>query len=155
MRPSEKSCWRPATCIFYKPGVKANVIFFDKRPASPEWQTKEVWVYDLRTNMHFTLKQHPMTAADLQDFIQCYNPENRHARHATWSEDNPEGRWRCFTAEEILARDKTSLDIFWIKDKALADLDNLPAPEELAQDILENLQSALTGFGELLAALKK
>ena len=146
---------RLPTGIFYKPGVKANVIFFDKRPASPERQTQEIWVYDLRTNMHFTLKQHPMTFGDLEDFIQCYNPENRHERHETWSEENPEGRWRRFTAEEILARDKTSLDIFWIKDKSLADLDNLPAPEELAQDIMENLQSAMDGFSELLATLKK
>lgn len=66
-----------------------------------------------------------------------------------------EGRWRRFTAEKILARDKTSLDIFWIKDKSLADLDNLPAPEELARDIMENLQSAMDGFSELLATLKK
>ena len=146
---------RLPTGIFYKPGVKANVIFFDKRPASPERQTKEVWVYDLRTNMHFTLKQHPMTFGDLEDFIQCYNPENRHERREAWSEENPEGRWCRFTAEEILARDKTSLDIFWIKDKSLADLDNLPAPEELAQDIMENLQSAMDGFSELLTELKK
>ena len=146
---------RLPTGIFYKPGVKANVIFFDKRPASPERQTKEIWVYDLRTNIHFTLKQNPMTFGDLEDFIQCYHPENRHERHETWSEENPEGRWRRFTAEEILARDKTSLDIFWIKDKSLADLDNLPAPEELAQDIMENLQSAMDGFSELLAALKQ
>lgn len=91
----------------------------------------------------------------MQDFIQCYNPENRYERHETWNEENPEGRWRRFTVEEILARDKTSLDIFWIKDKSLADLDNLPAPEELAQDIMENLQSAMDGFSELLAELKK
>ena len=146
---------RLPTGIFYKPGVKANVIFFDKRPASPEQQTKEVWFYDLRTNLHFTLKQHPVTYEDLKDFIQCYHPENRYERHETWSQDNPDGRWRRFTAKEILNRDKTSLDIFWIKDKALADLDNLPAPEELAEDILENLQSAMDGFSELLAALKK
>ena len=146
---------RLPTGIFYKPGVKANVIFFDKRPAGPDRQTKEVWIYDLRTNMHFTLKQHPMTFGDLEDFIQRYNPENRHERHETWSEKNPEGRWRRFTAEKILARDKTSLDIFWIKDKSLADLDNLPAPEELARDIMENLQSAMDGFSELLATLKK
>lgn len=102
-----------------------------------------------------TLKQHPMTYEDLKDFIQCYHPENRYERHETWSQDNPDGRWRRFTAEEILNRDKTSLDIFWIKDKALADLDNLPAPEELAEDILENLQSAMDGFSELLDALKQ
>ncbi len=146
---------RLPTGIFYKPGVKANVVFFDKRPASPERQTKEVWFYDLRTNLHFTLKQHPMTYEDLKDFIQCYHPENRYERHETWSQVNPDGRWRRFTAEEILNRDKTSLDIFWIKDKALADLDNLPAPEELAEDILENLQSAMDGFSELLDALKQ
>lgn len=146
---------RLPTGIFYKPGVKANVIFFDKRPASPERQTKEVWIYDFRTNVHFTLRQHPMTDADLQDFIQCYHPENRHERTETWSQENPEGRWRRFTVAEILERDKTSLDIFWLKDKSLADLDNLPAPDELAADIIENLQSALESFQELMGQLKK
>lgn len=144
---------RLPTGIFYKPGVKANVIFFDKRPASPERQTKEVWVYDFRTNVHFTLKQHPMTDADLEDFIRCYHPENRHQRSETWSEENPDGRWRKFSAQEILDRDKASLDIFWIKDQSLADLDNLPAPNELAADIIENLQSALDGFQELMQQL--
>lgn len=146
---------RLPTGIFYKPGVKANVIFFDKRPASPDRQTKEVWIYDLRTNVHFTLKQHPMTDSDLQDFITCYNPQNRHDRHETWSEENPDGRWRRFSAEEILERDKTSLDIFWIKDKSLADLDNLPSPDELAADIIENLQSAVESFQELQAQIEK
>lgn len=144
---------RLPTGIFYKPGVKANVIFFDKRPASAERQTKEIWFYDLRTNMHFTLKKSPLTDGDLEDFIKCYNPENRYARRETWSEDNPEGRWRRFTADEIEKRDKKSLDIFWIKDKSLADLDNLPSPDELADDIIENLQSALDSFRELKAQL--
>ena len=146
---------RLPTGIFYKPGVKANVIFFDKRPASAEIQTKEVWIYDFRTNVHFTLKQHPMTEADLTDFIQCYNPENRHKRTQTWSEDNPDGRFRRFDIKEILERDKTSLDIFWIKDKSLADLDSLPEPDVLASDIIENLQSALESFQELQAQLGK
>ncbi len=145
---------RLPTGIFYKPGVKANVIFFDKRPASAERQTKEVWIYDLRTNMHFTLKQHPMNDADLEDFIQCYNPLNRYERKETWSPENPDGRWRKFSVEEIYARDKTSLDIFWIKDKSLADLDNLPDPEVLADEIIENLQSALDSFQELKSQLK-
>lgn len=145
---------RLPTGIFYKPGVKANVIFFDKRPASPEVQTKEVWIYDFRTNVHFTLKQNPLTDADLVDFIACYNPQNRYERKETWKEDNPDGRWRKFTYDEIKARDKTSLDIFWIKDKSLADLDNLPDPDELADEIIENLQSALTSFQELKAQLK-
>ncbi|MBR3894209.1 MAG: SAM-dependent DNA methyltransferase [Clostridia bacterium] len=140
---------RLPTGIFYKPGVKANVIFFDKKPASPDRQTKEIWIYDFRTNIHFTLKQHPMGDADLQDFIVCYNPENRHERKETWSEENPDGRWRKFSVDEIMKRDKTSLDIFWIKDKSLADLDNLPDPDVLADDIIENLQSALESFQEL------
>ncbi len=145
---------RLPTGIFYKPGVKANVIFLDKRPASAEIQTKSVWVYDLRTNMHFTLKKNPMQYSDLQDFISCYNPENRFKRKETWSENNPDGRWRKFDIADILERDKTSLDIFWIKDKALADLDNLPSPDVLADDIIENLQSALESFQELKAQLK-
>ena len=146
---------RLPTGIFYKPGVKANVLFFDKRPASPEKQTKEVWIYDLRTNMHFTLKQHPMTDVDLQEFIKCYNPQNRHNRQEIWSVDNPDGRFRKYSITDILNRDKTSLDIFWIKDKSLADLDNLPSPDELAGDIIENLQSALDSFKELQAQLDK
>ena len=146
---------RLPTGIFYKPGVKANVIFFDKRPASAQTQTKEVWVYDFRTNIHFTLKQHPLSDADLEDFVSCYNPATRHDRKETWSEENPEGRWRKFSIDEIMARDKTSLDIFWIKDKSLADLDNLPEPDELALDIIENLQSALESFQELQAQLEK
>ena len=144
---------RLPTGIFYKPGVKANVIFFDKRPASAETQTKEVWIYDMRTNIHFTLKQHPMTDADLEHFIACYHPENRHERTQTWSEENPDGRFRRFDVQDILSRDKTSLDIFWIKDKSLADLDNLPSPDVLAADIIKNLQSALESFQELQAQL--
>ena len=140
---------RLPTGIFYKPGVKANVIFFDKRPASPDIQTKEVWVYDFRTNVHFTLKKNPMTEADLVDFIKCYYPDNRYNRHETWSEETPEGRFRRFSIDEIMQRDKLSLDIFWLKDKSLADLEHLPPADELADDIIENLQSALESFKEL------
>lgn len=93
-----------------------------------------------------------MTDADLENFIRCYNPENRHQRSETWSEENPDGRWRKFSAQEILDRDKASLDIFWIKAQSLADLDSLPAPDELAADIIENLQSALDGFQELMSS---
>ena len=146
---------RLPTGIFYKPGVKANVIFFDKKPASAEMQTKEIWIYDLRTNMHFTLKQNPMQDKDLEEFVKCYNPENRYERMETWSEDNPDGRWRKYDVKDILQRDKKSLDIFWIKDKSLADLDNLPSPDVLAADIIENLQSALESFQELQQQLMK
>ena len=96
-----------------------------------------------------------MTEADLEDFVSCYHPENRHERKETWSEDNPDGRWRKFSAEDILKRDKKSLDIFWVKDKSLADLDSLPDPDVLAADIIDNLQSAMDSFNELMATLKK
>ena len=141
---------RLPTGIFYKPGVKANVIFFDRKPASPESQTKEVWVYDFRTNVHFTLKQNPMKESDLEDFIQCYNTKNRYERKETFSEENLEGRFRRFSYEDIKKRDKTSLDIFWIKDKSLADLENLPDPDELASDIIDNLQAALDSFKDIM-----
>lgn len=146
---------RLPTGIFYKPGVKANVLFFDRKPAGPETQTKEVWIYDFRTNVHFTLKQHPMTDEDLADFIKCYNPANRYKRTETWSEENPDGRWRKFKVDDVFARDKTSLDIFWIKDKSLADLDNLPDPDVLASDIIDNLQSAIDSFNALMGTLNK
>ena len=144
---------RLPTGIFYKQGVKANVLFFDNKPASKEPWTKEVWIYDFRTNIHFTLKKNPMKFEDLHDFIQCYNPANRYQRVETYSEENPDGRWRKFTYEEIIARDKTSLDIFWIKDKSLADLDNLPDPDILANEILEDLESGLESFREIVSVV--
>ena len=92
----------------------------------------------------------------LLDFIECYNPKNRHKRSETWDgESNPEGRWRKFTREELVARDKTSLDLFWLKDKSLTDLDNLPEPDELAEEIIENLEAGLNSFREVLAGLGK
>ena len=94
--------------------------------------------------------------ADLNDFITLYNPENRHKRTETYDgSTNPDGRWRKFTYEEIIARDKTSLDITWIKDKSLADLENLPNPDELALDIVENLESGLESFRAIIASLSK
>lgn len=147
---------RLPTGIFYANGVKANVLFFDNREASKEPWTKEVWYYDYRTNIHHTLKKKTMRADDLSDFIACYNPENRHARKEAWdAEKNPEGRWRKFSYDELISRDKTSLDIFWLKDKSLSDLDNLPEPDELAQDIVENLEAGLNSFREILGALNK
>jgi type I restriction enzyme M protein len=147
---------RLPTGIFYANGVKANVIFFDNREASKEPWTKEVWYYDYRTNIHHTLKKKTMRADDLSDFIACYNPENRHARKETWSaESAPEGRWRKFSYQELIARDKTSLDIFWLKDKSLSDLDNLPEPDELATEIIDNLEAGLNSFREILGALEK
>ena len=153
---------RLPTGIFYANGVKANVIFFDNKPAAKDPWTKEIWFYDYRTNIHHTLKKNPLKLTDLQEFVTCFNSGSRHKRKETWSEiprselgTNPEGRWRKFSYEEIIARDKTSLDITWLKDKSLADLDNLPDPDVLAEEIVENLESALDGFKNIIAQLKK
>ena len=145
---------RLPTGIFYANGVKANVLFFDNKPAAKTAWTKEVWYYDYRTNIHHTLKRKPMRAEDLADFITCYNAADRHKRKETWyPEKSPEGRWRKFTHAEILARDKTSLDTFWLKDKSLADLDNLPDPKDLGEEIVENIEAGLNNFRAVLAAL--
>lgn len=144
---------RLPTGIFYANGVKANVLFFDGKQASKTPWTKEVWVYDYRTNVHHTLKKNPLNPESLRDFISCYNPENRHKRKETWSETHPDGRWRKFSYEEIITRDKTSLDITWLKDNALADLDNLPPPDILAAEIIENLEAGLDSFKSILKAL--
>jgi len=145
---------RLPTGIFYANGVKANVLFFDNHAASKEPWTKEVWFFDYRTNIHHTLKKKPLRFEDLQEFIVSYNPLNRHERKESWNEQsNPEGRWRKFSYEQIIARDKTSLDIFWLKDKSLADLDNLPEPDVLALEIIDNLEAGLNSFREIAAAL--
>src|SRR5829696_163049 len=147
---------RLPTGIFYANGVKANVVFFDNKPSSKDTWTKEVWFYDYRTNIHHTLKKNPLKLADLQDFIGCYKAGNLHKRKETYdAATNPEGRWRKFSYEEITSRDKTSLDISWLKDKSLADLDNLPDPDVLAEEIAENLESALGSFREIITKLKK
>ncbi|MCE1182554.1 MAG: type I restriction-modification system subunit M [Rhodocyclales bacterium] len=146
---------RLPTGIFYANGVKANVLFFDNQPARKEAWTREVWVYDYRTNIHHTLKKKPLRYEDLQDFVDCYQAGNFYGRRENWHEiENPEGRWRKFELAQILARDKTSLDIFWLKDKSLADLDNLPEPDELAGEIIENLEAGLSSFRSIIAALQ-
>jgi len=146
---------RLPTGVFYAQGVKANVLFLDAHLASKDPWTKEVWYYDYRTNIHHTLKKNPMRYEDLKDFIQAYNPENRFQRKETWSESSPEGRWRKFSYHEIIAKDKTSLDIFWLKDKSLVDLDNLPDPDILAQEIVENLEAGLESFRKIVEGLSK
>lgn len=146
---------RLPTGIFYAQGVKANVLFFDKKPASDKAQTSKVWIYDMRTNIHFTLKENPMKYEDLEDFIECYNSENRFERKETYSKKNPDGRWRCFDYDELIKRDKTNLDIFWIKDKSLEDIDNLPEPDILASEIAEDLENALEQIQEIVSDLKE
>ncbi|MBN1221461.1 MAG: SAM-dependent DNA methyltransferase [Anaerolineae bacterium] len=144
---------RLPTGIFYAQGVKANVLFFDVRGEAKERATQDLWIYDLRTNMNFTLKQNPLTRVHLDDFVKCYHPANRHQRTATWSEENPDGRWRCFTYDELAARDKLSLDIFWLRDESLEDTANLPDPDALAVEIVEDLEAALAQFREIAEEL--
>jgi type I restriction enzyme M protein len=137
---------RLPTGIFYAQGVKANVLFFDRRTGGEKASTEKLWIYDLRTNMNFTLKTNPLSRDDLNEFVKCYNPKNRHKRKATWSDANLEGRWRAFTYEELAARDKVNLDIFWLRDESLEDSANLPAPDILANEIIEDLEAALLQF---------
>src|SRR6267143_203463 len=137
---------RLPTGLFYAQGVKANVLFFDKKPASETPWTKKLWIYDLRTNKHFTLKTDPLKREDLDEFVKCYNPASRHTRKATWSDKKPDGRWRVYDYDELIARDKASLDIFWLKDDSLEDSANLPNPDIIAQEIVDDLEAALEQF---------
>jgi type I restriction enzyme M protein len=140
---------RLPTGIFYAQGVKANVLFFDRKPPSETPWTKQLWVYDLRTNKNFTLKTNPLKRAHLDEFVACYHAENRHQRQPTWSEANPNGGWRAYTYEELIHRDKVSLDIFWVKDESLEGSENLPEPDFLAAEIAEDLRAALAQFEEI------
>ena len=137
---------RLPTGIFYAPGVKANVIFFDACPKDGKVKTQGIWFYDLRTNKHFTLKNRPLKEEDLQDFIRCYNPENRHERTET-------ERFKFYSYEDLIGRDKASLDVFWLKDDSLDNLDELPPPDVLQQEIIEHLEAALASFREVAAGL--
>lgn len=140
---------RLPTGVFYAQGVKANVLFFDRKPASETPWTKVVWIYDLRTNQRFTLKTNPLKREDLDDFVRCFNPSNRHARKEA-------ERFRPFsyTYEEILKRDKLSLDIFWLKDDSLEDSSSLPEPDVIAAEIIEDLEAALDEFAQIAADLR-
>ncbi|WP_455429545.1 HsdM family class I SAM-dependent methyltransferase [Neorhodopirellula lusitana] len=146
---------RLPTGLFYAQGVKANVLFFENKPALEKPWTKKLWVYDLRTNKHFTLKTSPLTRADLDEFVTLYKPEEpREKRRQDWSEDkNPVGRWRSFTYDEIIKRDKANLDIFWLKDDTLEVSENLPDPGILAQEIADDLQTALDQFASIASEL--
>jgi len=139
---------RLPTGMFYAQGVKANVVFFDAKPKDGRIHTAGVWFYDLRTNKHFTLKTRPLKRDDLQEFIACYNPDNRHERSDT-------ERFKYFTYQDLMARDKASLDIFWLKDESLENLDALPPPDVLQQEIIDHLEAALASFREVAAGLQQ
>ena len=122
---------RLPTAWFYAQGVKANVIFFDNREASPDPWTKQVWYYDYRTNIHHTLKKKPMRYEDLLDFVKCCNRgTDISARPPGMRPTRRKAVGAGYSYEELTARDKTSLDVFWLKDKSLTDLDNLPEPDD-------------------------
>jgi type I restriction enzyme M protein len=137
---------RLPTGIFYAQGVKANVLFFEKHKELFAGPTKEVWYYDYRTNIRHTPKKNPLRYEHLEDFVKCFNPNDRKNRKETWSSDNEDGRWRKYSYEELTSRDKTNLDIFWVKDENLIDLNNLPEPDTILDEIIENIESALVSF---------
>ena len=139
---------RLPTGIFYAGGVKANVLFFDKKPAGDKPWTTKLWVYDFRTNQHFTMKESPLRRSNLDEFVDAYKPGNRGKRKES-------ERFKAFTYEEILARDKANLDIIWLKDDSLEDAADLPAPEILAREIMEELQVAIGEFEEIISSLSK
>lgn len=134
---------RLPTGIFYSQGVKANVLFFDRKPASEKTWTKAIWIYDLRTNKHFTLKENPLKRNDLDDFVGCFNPRNRHKRKES-------ERFKSFSYDDLLKRDKVNLDIFWLKDESLEDSASLPDPDVLAEEIAEDLRAALDQLEAIL-----
>ncbi len=133
---------RLPTGIFYAQGVKANVLFFDRKPAAEKPWTEKLWIYDLRTNMHFTLKENPLGRSDLDDFVTYFRPENRHERVES-------ERFHAFAYDELVKRDKANLDIFWLKDESLEDSANLPDPDVIAAEIVEDLEAALEQFQAL------
>jgi len=133
---------RLPTGIFYAQGVKANVLFFDKREASETPWTSELWIYDLRTKTHITLKDNPLKLEDLQDFVKCFNIEDRHQRKET-------ERFRRYSYNDIIRRDKVNLDIIWMKDEELENVDKLPEPSILVKEIIENLETSLNQFYDI------
>ena len=142
---------RLPTGIFYAQGVKANVLFFQK--GSP---TKEIWFYDYRTGIKHTLATNPLQRHHLDDFVKCYNAENIAGRIETFdAETNPNGRWRNFSIDDILKRDKTSLDITWIKldsddeDLTLAQLmDIIKTESDTISDAVSQLEALVSNIEE-------
>jgi type I restriction enzyme M protein len=178
---------RLPTGIFYAQGVKANVLLapsstsgfaqrfalpvsaalrlFDRKPAQEKPHTKKLWIYDLRTNQHFTLKENPLKREHLDDFVACYQGKTGSTPHPSplpgrggeggSRHDRQETeRFKAFDYEDLIKRDKINLDIFWLKDDALEESANLPAPGVIALDIMEDLQAALEQFATIAEDLK-
>ena len=140
---------RLPTGIFYAQGVKANVLFFDRPAVVNKPATHRLWIYDLRTNFHVTLKANPLLRTDLEEFVTCYKTEARQHRRPTWAENKPSGRWRSFTYDVLTRRDKCSLDISWLTDTGSSDVSKLPSPGVLAAEIVDELQAALTQLEDI------
>jgi type I restriction enzyme M protein len=145
---------RLPTGILYSPGVKANVLLIDKMPGREEHWARELWVYNLKTNQHFTLKKNPLRRHHLDEFVELYNSEDLHERQPTYSEENPEARWRPYSYEEILRREGANLDLSWIRDKSLEDAANLEDPDVIAEEIADDLQAALEQFATIATDLR-
>lgn len=143
----------PDDYILFVDGKLVGVIEAKRDEEGVRLTQREDQTERYRTNTHFTLKTNPLKFEYLAEFIECYRPADQSKRAETWSEENPEGRWRKYTYDEIIARDKASLDLFWLKDKLLSDLDSLPEPKELAEAIVANLETAIASFREIEAGL--
>lgn len=139
---------RLPTGLFYAQGVKANVLFFDKKPASEAPWSSKLWVYDLRTSQHFTLKRNPLTRAHLDDFVDSYAPGKPRDERAE------SDLFKSYTYDELIARDKVNLDIKWLREESFENLDQLPAPEVIAREIVEDLTAALEEFAAVAAELE-
>jgi len=146
---------RLPTGIFYANGVKSNVLFFEKKKTDESRMTQEIWFYDYRTNVHHTLKKQILRYEHLIPFVECYQAKDRNKTTETWSKENPKGRFRKYTYDEIITREKMNFDIFWLKDDNYIDIDSLPEPEILAQEIIDNVESALAGLRNVLDGLNK
>ena len=133
---------RLPTGVFYAQGVKANVLFFDRKPASETPWTRDLWIYDLRTNQRFTLKTNPLGRSHLENFVACFSAEDRGRREET-------ERFRRFSYDELIKRDKVSLDIFWLRDESMEDTASLPAPDVIAEEIVEDLRAVLEQLEEI------
>jgi len=140
---------RLPTGIFYANGVKANVLFFTKGN-----KTKEIWYYDYRTSVKHTLATNPIQRHHLDDFVKCYNSENRFNRQEIWTPENPTGRWRKYTYEEIIARDKTSLDITWIKSGEDTVDYSLPELMAMMEEKSNNISSAVSELQKLIGGIE-
>lgn len=144
---------RLPTGIFYAQGVKSNVLFFEKKVNSDIPATKDIWIYDYRTNIRHSPKKNPLKYENLKEFIDCFSSYDISKRQETWGANNENGRWRKYSYKDIIERNNTNLDILWLKDDSLIDLDNLPDPELLIDDIIENIESALANFKTIRESL--